>query len=180
MPAELADVLRRIVARRRQRLAATPPTGPTEAQGPPERFIQALRAHPGRRVIAEVKLGSPRLGSLVDPFDAEHQARLYADNGAAALSVVVEPDFFNGSYELLERCRRASGLATLAKDFVVDARQLEWACAAGAQAVLLIAALYSRRELRKWAEIARQLGLAVLVEIHSRADLELLAGGDWP
>jgi indole-3-glycerol phosphate synthase len=180
MPAEPADILRRIVARRRQSLELAPPSSATEARGSPERFVEALRSHRGRRVIAEVKLGSPRLGSLVGRVDPEQQARLYADGGAAALSVVVEPDFFHGSYELLERCRRASGLPTLAKDFVVDARQLEWACAAGAQAVLLIAALYSRDELREWAQMARRLGLAVLVETHSWADLELLEGADWP
>jgi indole-3-glycerol phosphate synthase len=148
--------------------------------GDPGRFVDALRRHPGRRVIAEVKMGSPRLGSLVGRVDPEAQARLYAAAGAAALSAVVEPDFFHGSYELLSRCRQASGLPTLAKDFVVDERQLAWAAAAGADAVLLIAALYVQPDLERYAAVAEELGLAVLVETHSPADAAKLAGRPWP
>ena len=124
-------------------------------------------------------MGSPRLGSLVGRLDPEAQARLYAANGAAALSVVVEPDHFGGSYELLARCREAAGLPALAKDFVVDLRQLEWARRSGADAVLLIAALYEAGELRGWAAAARRLGLVPLVEIHGEEDLAKLAGARW-
>ncbi len=184
MQAEIPDVLQRIVSRRRERLAEEP-TGEAQGLAPhPEGeaspFVGALRSYRGRRVIAEIKLGSPRLGSLVDRIDPERQARLYAENGAAALSVVVEPDFFHGSYDLLARCRRASGLPTLAKDFVVDDRQLEWARQAGAGAVLLIAALYSKDDLTRYLAVARDLGLDVLVETHDAADLDKLRGGDWP
>jgi indole-3-glycerol phosphate synthase len=107
-------------------------------------------------------------------------SRLYAANGAAALSVVVEPDFFHGSYELLARCRDASGLPTLAKDFVVDERQLVWSRTAGADAVLLIAALHTRGALERLAGVAADLGLAVLVETHDRGDLAKLRGRSWP
>jgi indole-3-glycerol phosphate synthase len=180
MPAEVADVLRRIVARRRERLATGDerPTTPASPRG--AGLAAALRSQPGRAVIAEVKLGSPRLGSLVGRIDPEAQARAYAAAGATALSVVVEPDFFHGSYELLARCRAVSGLPALAKDFVVDPRQLEWARAAGADAVLLIAALHSRDELECHAAHAAELGLEVLVETHDRDDLAKLAGRDWP
>ena len=130
-------------------------------------------------VIAEVKMGSPRLGSLAGRVDPEAQARAYAAAGAAALSVVVEPDFFGGSYELLAACRAASGLPTIAKDFVVHPRQLADARAAGADAILLIAALYDRDELLAWARLARGLGLAPLIETHDPADLDLLAGEPW-
>ncbi len=183
MTAELADVLRRIVARRRQRLAAAQPlaTGwrveaPSADENP---FLTAL-AKSGRRIVAEVKMGSPRLGSLADRIDPEAQARAYAEAGAAALSVVVEPDFFLGSYELLARCRRAAGLPTIAKDFVVDDRQLVWARSAGADAFLLIAALHSREELARYAVLAADLGLLPLVEIHDPEDLAKLEGRDWP
>jgi indole-3-glycerol phosphate synthase len=130
-------------------------------------------------IIAEVKMGSPRLGSLHGRFDPLAQARTYAANGAAALSVVVEPDFFFGSYELLAACRAASGLPAIAKDFVVDPLQLLWARQAGADAVLLIAALYEPEELVRYARLARVLGLAPLVETHDAADLALLAGEPW-
>jgi indole-3-glycerol phosphate synthase len=115
------------------------------------------------------------------PFQsmAERTARAYAGNGAAALSVVVEPDFFFGSWELLSRLRQASGLPAIAKDFVVDVRQIDAARAAGADAILLIAALYDRPTLRAFAGHARALGLAPLVETHAGEDLELLAGDAW-
>lgn len=183
---EIADILRRIVDRRRE-VVCGDTRGVTVAQGEgpgwlkpdSNAFLAALARRRGRAVIAEVKMGSPRIGSLVGRVDAEAQARVYAEHGAVALSVVVEPDFFFGSYELLARCRLASGLPAIAKDFVVDPVQLEWAREAGADAVLLIAALYRAEELRDLASRARALGLAPLVETHSEADLDLLAGSRW-
>ncbi len=182
-----ADILNRIVAARRQRLglALAPQAPPTftgsfsldaASENP---FVAALAARRGRAVIAEVKMGSPRLGSLAGRFDPEVQAAAYAAAGAAALSVVVEPDFFFGSYELLRACKSACGLPTIAKEFVVDLRQLDWASAAGADAILLVAALYSRDELGGWAGAARARGLVPLVETHDAADLELLVGREW-
>ncbi len=184
MPAEVADILLEIVARRRHRLGteASPlpaepaPRAPLGAEQP---FLAALGARRGRAVIAEIKMGSPRIGTLRGKLDPLRQARVYRDHGAAALSVVTEPDFFYGDYELLERCREASGLPAIAKDFIVDRRQLGWARQAGADAVLLIAALYDRKELAKWADLAREHDLVPLVETHSAADIEKLAGGEW-
>lgn len=182
-----ADILQRIVATRRERLGVAPAqqappsfTGSfslSVASGNP--FVGALWERRGRAVIAEVKMGSPRLGSLAGRFDPEKQAATYAAAGAAALSVVVEPDFFFGSYELLAACKAACGLPAIAKEFVVDLRQLDWAVAAGADAILLVAALYSASELAGWAAAARERGLAPLVETHDAADLLLLAGGEW-
>jgi indole-3-glycerol phosphate synthase len=190
--ATLADVLRKIVERRRRRMDAirahpdavaelAPPEEPAAASIPVQTpatnpFLAALAENRGRAVIAEVKMGSPRIGSLRGRVDPEAQARLYADHGAAALSVVVEPDFFHGSYGLLSRCRRASGLPAIAKDFVVDPLQLRWAADAGASAVLLIAALYPPEELRRLARIARSLGLAPLVETHDEEEIDGLGG----
>lgn len=180
-----ADILVEIACRRRERIgdaaqglppSAEPAAAPLVDAG--NRFLEAL-SRPGRSVIAEVKLGSPRLGDLRDTLDPERQARIYARAGAAAISVVVEEDFFFGSYELLARCARASGLPTLAKDFVVDPVQLEWAAAAGADAVLLIAALCRDEELAAMASVARQLGLVPLVEIHDAEDLHRLGRSPW-
>lgn len=173
-------MLREIAERRRARWAADPSEAPRAAPAAgPNRFLAALRARRGRAVVAEVKMGSPRLGDLRGRLDPERQARLYREHGAAALSVVVEPDFFHGSYELLARCREACGLPAVAKDFVVDARQLAWARAAGADAVLLVAALYDAGELARWAEVARGLGLVPLIETHDEEDLAKLAGREW-
>jgi len=204
------DLLLRIAARRRERLAEA---GPREAAlhdagqpapasgvlGPGDNPFLAALVNPRRAstatagaatpaappapsapaIIAEVKMGSPRLGSLQGRVDPIAQARLYAANGAAALSVVVEPDFFFGSYELLAACHAASGLPAIAKDFVVDPLQLAWARRAGADAVLLIAALYEPEELAHYARIARGLGLAPLIETHDAGDLVRLAGEPW-
>jgi indole-3-glycerol phosphate synthase len=181
-----ADVLARIVRRRRESLAGIAGPPPELPAGPPRTaadnaFLAALAARPaGRRfsIVAEVKMGSPRLGSLAGKVDPLRQARTYAENGAAALSVVVEPEFFFGGYELLAACRSTSGLPAIAKDFVVDPRQLLWAREAGADAVLLIASLYEAGELLRYAGMARGLGLVPLVETHDAADVAKLGSED--
>jgi len=184
--AGVPDILLRIVERRRQRLAlfggavAAPPPASDHLLAPGENaFLGALARARGRAVIAEVKLGSPSLGSLRGRFDPAAVARSYAERGAAALSVVVEPDFFYGSYDLLHGCKKASGLPVIAKDFVVDLVQLEWAAKAGADAILLVAAIYSREELHHYAAMARGYGLVPLVEVHELGELQRLSGARW-
>lgn len=178
------DILVRIAERRRQRIEISDisldegePISP--ADNP---FLAALsggRRAETPRIIAEVKMGSPRLGSLHGKVDPVAQARAYADNGAAALSVVVEPDFFHGGYDLLALCREASGLPAIAKDFVVDPIQLIWAREAGADAVLLIAAMHEAGELARYARLARGLGLVPLIETHDAGDVARLVGEPW-
>lgn len=182
----IADILVRIVERRRRRLAAfgggapVPLTAPGRLLSPHDNpFLANLARARGKAVIAEVKLGSPSLGSLRGRFDPLEVARTYAKNGAAALSVVVEPDFFHGSYELLHGCRQASGLPAIAKDFIVDPLQLQWAKDAGADAILLVAALYTREELHAYAAAARELALVPLVEVHDLGELSRLSGAHW-
>lgn len=189
---KLAGTLVRIVAGRRRRVApeardpeSLPPIegSPAELQRNDESnsFLSKLNEVRNHRpaIIAEVKMGSPRIGSLMHRLNPLDQARLYGNHGAAALSVVVEPDFFYGSYELLERCRRISGLPVIAKDFVVDPVQLYWAREAGADAVLLIAALYEAAELLELAQRARSLGMVPLIETHDQEDVAMLAGHPW-
>ncbi|MEO1085510.1 MAG: indole-3-glycerol-phosphate synthase, partial [Acidobacteriota bacterium] len=148
----------------------------------PDRYralLAGLEARRGSAVIAEIKIGSPSLGSLVGTFDPVERAKAYKRGGAACLSVVVEPEFFFGDYQILTRCVEATGLPAIAKDFVVDPLQLKWASRAGAKAVLLIAALYSAAELREYAEQARKLELVPLVETHDADDIAKLEGGRW-
>lgn len=180
------DVLLRITERRRQRIAEAGGADPESlAEGAPRTpadnaFLAALRARRGApAIIAEVKMGSPRLGDLHGRVDPTAQARLYAENGAAALSVVVEPDFFHGGYGLLAACREASGLPAIAKDFIVDPVQLLWAREAGADAILLIAALYEAEEMARYARLARGLGLVPLIETHDADDVAKLGGEPW-
>ncbi len=181
------DILDRIVAQRRVRLEqartketySEPSHEPDLLNAGTNRFLAALQERRGQAVIAEVKMGSPSLGSLVDRVEPLQLARTYAQSGAAALSVVVEPDFFHGSYELLGACHEASGLPTIAKDFIVDPLQLHWAKRAGASAVLLVAALYDRDELLQYAELARRHRLVPLIETHDLSDLAKLEGNVW-
>lgn len=175
----MSEVLRRIVERRRATLGSAVPPAAVVAPLADNPFVRALAARRGEAVIAEVKLGSPRIGSLAGRFDPAAVARSYAANGAAALSVVVEPEFFGGSYELLARCVAASGLPAIAKDFVVHPSQLESARAAGASAVLLLASMHEPAALHAFAAAARALGLVPLVETHEPADVVKLAGGSW-
>ncbi|MEO1366349.1 MAG: indole-3-glycerol phosphate synthase TrpC [Acidobacteriota bacterium] len=187
----IPDILARIVEKRREhlriargesspRVASDGVPGSAELQTPATNaFLAGLDARRGGAVIAEIKLGSPSLGSLVGTFDPVERAEAYRRGGAACLSVVVEPDFFFGDYRILTRCVEATGLPAIAKDFVVDPLQLEWAKEAGAKAVLLIAALYTAPELRDYAERARRLGLVPLIETHDPADVAKLDGGRW-
>jgi indole-3-glycerol phosphate synthase len=185
-PPSPPDILLRITERRRERIAETGRVDASGwAEGPPRTpadnaFLAALRARRGPpQIIAEVKMGSPRLGSLHGRVDAVALARAYAAHGAAALSVVVEPDFFHGGYELLAACRQASDLPAIAKDFIVDPVQLLWARDAGADAILLIAALYEPDEMVRYARLARGLGLVPLIETHDAADIAKLGGEPW-
>ncbi len=184
---QVADILVRIVKQRKLRIAEArahqtftePPRDPVIQTPANNRFLAELEKKRGRAVIAEIKMGSPSLGSLDGRFEPLAQARSYAEGGAAALSVVVEPDFFHGSYELLAACTEASGLPAIAKDFIVDPLQLQWARRAGAQAVLLIAALYPRQELLEYARLARCYGMVPLIETHELSDLMKLGEDIW-
>jgi len=172
------DILVRIAERRRERIGGAAhdlPEGEPVFDNP---FVAALRSK-DPAIIAEVKMGSPRLGSLHGRVDPLKQAKLYAENGAAALAVVVEPDLFHGDYELLTLCKEASGLPAIAKDFVVDPIQLAWAARAGADAVLLIAAMHDTEALASYARMARGLGLVPLIETHGADDVAKLLGEPW-
>ena len=148
---------------------------------PPLSLAAALSA-PGPNVIAEVKFASPSEGVLrlgAAPNEAARIAASYAHAGAAAVSVLTEPDFFGGDISFLAAARGSCPTTPLLmKDFMVDEYQLELARSAGADAVLLIAALLGPR-LRDMHEIARSLGLSALIEVHDEAEFDeaLKAGG---
>ena len=183
----MSDILKKIVEKRRQRLAEArgkqtytePPRNANIQSARNNPFLAALNEKRGGAVIAEIKMGSPSLGSLTDRMEPLKLARMYKEHGAAALSVVVEPDFFHGSYELLAVCHEASGLPAIAKDFIVDPLQLHWAKRAGASAILLMACLYTPEELLQYARLARQHDLVPLIETHDLSDLGKLGQEIW-
>jgi len=135
------------------------------------RFVDALASHEGPRIIAECKRRSPSRGVLRADYDPARIARGYATHGAAAVSVLTEPTFFDGALDHLDRVRAAVTLPILRKDFVVDRYQLLEAAAHGADAVLLIVAALDERTLGALLAGARDLGLAAVVEVHDRTEL---------
>ena len=143
----------------RERALAAPPSRP---------FAAALRPIPGgpARLIAEVKRASPSKGLLAERFDPVARARAYAAGGAAAISVLTEPDFFLGSLDDLRAVRAAVDAPVLRKDFLLDPYQVYEARAAGADAVLLICALLDDAALGDLLALARALGMDALVEAH--------------
>jgi len=139
---------------------------------PPVRdFVGALRDADPPGVIAEVKRASPSAGEIRDADPAE-QARAYRSAGAVAISVLTEPRHFGGSLVDLQSARRSVDVPVLRKDFVVHPSQVIESRAAGADAVLLIAAAVSEPELKALLAAAADLGLGALVEAHSDEDLE--------
>lgn len=149
-----------------------------ERMPPPRDFAAALRRGPGDpvRVIAEVKKASPSKGVIREDFDPAAIARAYADAGAAAISVLTDRDYFQGSLENLERVREAVDLPLLRKDFTIDPYQVYEARRHGADAVLLIAAVLDDGELKELLAVAGRLGLSALVEVHTAAELERALG----
>ena len=135
------------------------------------RFRTALTADDRVNVIAECKRRSPSKGVLRASYDPVAIARSYEDAGAAAISVLTEPSFFDGSLAHLEAVRAAVKVPLLRKDFVVSEYQLCEAKAAGADAVLLIVAALDGTDLDRLGKYASSLGLDVLVEVHTADEL---------
>ncbi|MGE0393073.1 MAG: indole-3-glycerol phosphate synthase TrpC [Vicinamibacterales bacterium] len=138
-------------------------------------FEQALGRAGCVNVIAECKRRSPSKGVLAQVYDPARIARAYTEGGAAAISVLTEPSFFDGALAHLAAVRAVTDVPLLRKDFTIDRYQLLEACANGADAILLIVAALAQPDLVRLQQEARDLGLAVLVEVHDEAELERAA-----
>lgn len=174
-----ADVLDQILADVRQRLDSggyAPPQKRAQLDPDGGHFVASLRK-PGVRIIAEIKHRSPSAGEIVHRADGkvESFALAYRRGHAAAISVVTEEKFFGGNPEWIPRARRISGLPVLMKDFIVSERQLDFAAALGADAVLLIVRAVKPQELAALAFGARQRGLATVVEAHGAEEIPAAA-----
>ena len=146
-------------------------------------FCQALldaAEERGTAVIAEMKKASPSRGLLCASYDPVTIAQSYQASGAAALSVLTDREFFSGSLEHLQRVKAATSLPVLRKDFTLAPYHVYEAAAAGADAILLIAAILRPDELSSLLRLSHSLGMDALVEVHNAAELEaaLQAGGD--
>jgi indole-3-glycerol phosphate synthase len=141
---------------------------------PPRNFFQALAHTPTSKavnVIAEVKKASPSAGVIRDDFDAVAIARIYAENGADAISVLTDEKYFLGKLDYLTQVREAVSLPVLRKDFIIDAYQVYEARAAGADAILLIAECLATNELIDLQILATELRMTVLIEVHDMENL---------
>lgn len=170
-------ILDRILARKVEEVDALRPRAAelrqaAEAQIAPRPFAVALRQGGHVALIAEIKKASPSKGVLIADFDPAALARTYAANGAAALSVLTDADFFQGKLADLETARAACELPALRKDFTVDAIQVDEARAAGADAMLLIAAALDDAQLADLHTHITGYGMTALVEVHDLPELE--------
>jgi len=181
---ETQSILDQIVAKKRHRLdnsRKTQPLGALREQFEQARnqntlaqihnFTAGLHQHKSLGVIAEIKKASPSKGIIQPDFHPAEQALAYADAGVQAISVLTEEDYFSGSLEDLMLVRSQVSLPLLRKDFIIEPGQIYEARLAGASAVLLICALLDDQTLAEYLDLAHQLGLAALVEIHDLPEL---------
>jgi indole-3-glycerol phosphate synthase len=178
----MSDILKRILDVKREEVKAAQVARPqveiaaaARDAAPPRDFVGALRAKIGAgrpAVIAEIKKASPSKGVIREDFDPAAIAASYERHGAACLSVLTDTQFFRGRLEDLQAARGACKLPALRKDFMVDPYQLFEARAAGADCILLIVAALDDAKMRELEDLARELELAVLVEVHDGEELE--------
>lgn len=173
------DILARIVAHKRDEIDAAKARVPSHelqamlSDAPPVRdFLGSLRASPGIAAIAEVKKASPSAGLIRPDFDAVALARLYANHGAACISVLTDERYFQGSLDHLRAVRQHVDRPVLRKDFLLDTYQVLEARVAGADCVLLIAECLDECRLRELYFYAAELGLATLIELYDPVHLE--------
>ena len=138
---------------------------------PTKDFRHAIAQSDNIHLIAEVKKKSPSKGVIREDFDPVQIAETYAENGAAAISVLTDVQFFDGRLEYLSLIREVVDVPLLRKDFTIDPYHIYQARVAGADAILLIVAVLTPKQLREFMDIAASLSLTSLVEVHTAAEL---------
>jgi indole-3-glycerol phosphate synthase len=169
------DILGRIVAHKREELArsaAEVERWERQAESRTPRDFRAALTAKRPAIIAEAKKASPSKGVLASNFDPARIASAYERGGAAAISVLTDERFFQGSLADLQMARAAVSLPVLRKDFTIAKSQIVEAAAHGADAILLIAAILNEHEMREFREEAARFGMAALVEVHDRNELD--------
>ncbi len=172
----MSDILDKIVARKRaevkELLQGSTGHIPGEV-GPPRGFIAHLAKADGIAVIAEAKKASPSKGVICEDFDPVAIAISYAEGGASALSVLTDVDFFQGSLDYIPAVRAEVNLPVIRKDFIIHEVQISQAHQYGADAILLIAAILDRSQMKDYLQMAGELGMDCLVEVHDEKEAEV-------
>ncbi|QZY53651.1 indole-3-glycerol phosphate synthase TrpC [Crassaminicella profunda] len=143
-------------------------------------FKKCIKEHPDISMIAEVKKASPSKGVVREDFDPIAIAKTYDENKVEAISVLTEDRFFQGKNEYLSEIKKQTSTPILRKDFIIDPYQIYQAKVIGADAILLIAKVLSKNKLIDFQNVATNLGIACLVEVHDQYELEtvLATGSD--
>lgn len=141
---------------------------------PMSRFKEKL-AYKDEAIIAEIKKASPSAGIIAENFDPVQKAKEYEVNGASALSILTEEDFFMGSMEHLKKVKKITSLPILRKDFMIDEYQIYESKLIGADCILLIASILSDKKIEDFINIAKEVELDYLIEVHDEAELERIA-----
>lgn len=147
---------------------------------PPRDLTKAISQHSSVALIAEIKFASPSAGVIKPDGNPGQIASIYESAGATALSVLTEPNFFKGDLSYLALVKEKTSLPVLQKDFIIDPFQIFEGRASGADAILLIAALLEREKLEDFIQLAMELRMTPLVEVHNENDLEKTSHLDLP
>jgi indole-3-glycerol phosphate synthase len=170
----VADVAKELEAKKRL-VPLTEMVRSAKAQSPPLDFASALRGN-SVRLIAEVKKASPSRGIICSNFNPLAIAGVYAANGAAAISILTEPKYFQGSLDYLRDIKKslaAEPMPLLRKDFITDPYQVFEARAYGADGILLIVAILTTEKLSELLQLSHQLGMMSLIEVHTERELDI-------
>ena len=175
------DILSRIVTTKMQEIEAA------KVQKSEQQLRAAVRTHQGKRpfferlsqpgppgvnIIAEIKRASPSKGNIRIDLDPAEYARRYEDGGAAAISVLTDEQYFKGSFDDFSAARHAAELPMIRKDFIVSSYQIYESALLGADAILLIVRILSEQQIKDYLDLCKEIGLDVLVEVHSEEELE--------
>lgn len=177
-----ADILKKILQRKTEEISERLIKAPldlvreqAEDADPVRGFVEAIESKINQgqaAVIAEIKKASPSKGLLREHFNPADIAISYEKNGAACLSVLTDKDYFQGSEAYLKEARAACQLPVIRKDFIIDPYQVYEARAIGADCILLIVSALDDSQLIVLSDLALQLGMDVLIEVHDLAELE--------
>lgn len=183
MTANTPDILKEIVAHKFEEVTSAKATATlselkvriSDLEDVPRGFERHLRCavtSDWTAIIAEIKKGSPSKGMIRENFDLLEISETYQNNGATCLSVLTDEKFFMGHLRYLAMVRETVSLPLLRKDFICDSYQIYEARAAGADAILLIAAMLDLNQLRDFSAVANEIHLDVLLEVHDEAEME--------